>query len=117
MKAGTTRDNLLALKEAIIREREEAINLNLDGMFAAMRKKEELIHVLAGVKTLDEADKPIALQIQHENRRNAYLFKSTLGWIKETMEFFGKKTSSSTYSANAGTVNAEVNGRLLSGRI
>jgi hypothetical protein len=112
-----TRDNLLALKDAIIREREEAINLNLDGMFAAMREKEALIHALASVKSIDEADKPIALQIQHENRRNAFLFKSTLGWIRETMEFFGKKTSSSTYSASASTVNAEVNGRLLSGRV
>jgi hypothetical protein len=117
MPAGTTHEKLLALKEAIIQEREQAIHLNLDGMYAAMREKEDLLAVLAHVKTLDDADKPLAAQIRHENRRNAFLFKSTLGWIRETMEFFGKKTSASTYSANAGTVGSEVNGRLLSGRI
>lgn len=117
MPAGTTRDHLLALKDAIVREREGAINLNLDGMYAAMREKEELLAILAHVKNLDPADEDIALQIRNENRRNAFLFKSTLGWIRETMEFFGKKTSSSTYSANAGTISSNANGRLLSGRI
>ncbi len=117
MNAGTTRENLLALKDAIIQEREQAINLNLDGMYTAMKAKEDLIQVLAHVKSIDKADQPLAEQIRHENRRNAFLFKSTLGWIRETMEFFGKRTSSSTYSANAGTVSSETNGRLLSGRI
>jgi hypothetical protein len=117
MAARTTRDHLLALKEAIIEERQQAISLNLDGMYAAMREKEDLISVLAHVKDLDEADQPIADEIRHENRRNAFLFKSTLGWIRETMTFFGKKTVSSTYSASASTVDSDVNGRLLSGRI
>lgn len=117
MKARTTREYLLALKETIVRERQQAIDLNLDGMFSAMKEKEELLHILAHVKEIDAADQPIAEQIRHENRRNAYLFKSTLGWIRETMEFFGKRTTTSTYSANANTVNSEVNGRLLSGRI
>jgi len=113
----TTRDNLLALRETILKERQEAIKLNLDGMFAAMREKEELLSVLAHVKRIDESDQPLAEQIRQDNRRNAYLFKTTLGWIRETMEFFGKKTTTSTYSAAASTVRSEVNGRLLSGRI
>jgi len=117
MSARTTRDYLLALKETIIRERQEAIQLNLNGMFDAMHKKEELINVLAHVKHLNPEDQPLADQIRHENRRNAYLFKTTLGWIRETMEFFGKKASTSTYSAAASTVRSDVNGRLLSGRI
>ena len=117
MKARTTRNYLLALKDVIIKERQQAINLNLEGMYSAMREKEELMHVLAHVQAIDDADKPLAEQIRYENRRNAFLFKSTLGWIRETMEFFGKKTSTSTYSANANSVNSEVNGRLLSGRI
>lgn len=117
MNARTTREYLVALKAAIINERQQAINLNLDGMFAAMQEKEELIHVLAHVKNIEEVDKPLADQIRQENRRNAFLFKSTLGWIRETMEFFGKRTTTSTYSANANTINSEVNGRLLSGRI
>ena len=117
MNARTTRDHLLALKEAIIQERQQAISLNLDGMYAAMKEKEDLLSVLAHIKDLEDVDKPIAAQIRHENRRNAFLFKSTLGWIRETMNFFGKKTSSSTYSANANEVNSGANGRLLSGKI
>ena len=117
MTVRTTRDYLLALKGAILKERREAINLNLEGMYSAMKEKEEIIRFLAHIDLIDEEDKPIAEQIRMENRRNAYLFKTTLGWIRETMEFFGKKTSTATYSAAAGTVRSEVNGRLLSGKI
>ena len=117
MKARTTHEYLIALKDVILKERQLAIDLNLDGMYEAMREKEELLHVLAHVNKIEESDRPLARQIRHENRRNAFLFKSTLGWIRETMEFFGKKTTTSTYSASASTINSEVNGRLLSGRI
>ena len=117
MTGSTTHEQLLALKRVIIQEREQAISLNLDGFYAAIQEKESILTVLANVKNLDEADKSLADEIRYENRRNAFLFKSTLGWIRETMEFFGKKTSQSTYSANASAVNAEVNGRLLSGRV
>lgn len=117
MQARTTREYLVALKETIERERQEAIQLNLDGMYEAMKEKEALLNVLAHIKHIDDDDQLIAEQIRKENRRNAYLFKTTLGWIRETMEFFGKKTSTSTYSATASTLKSEVNGRLLSGRI
>jgi len=112
-----THDYLVRLRNLIIEEREYAKALNLPAMAQVMAEKEELLQILAHVQTLDPADKGIATQIRHENRRNAYLFKATLGWIRETMEFFGKKTVTSTYSANAKTVSACVNGRLLSGRI
>jgi hypothetical protein len=117
MAAGTTHDYLIALKNVILKERQCAIQLDLDGMYSAMNEKEEIIRILAHTTSLDAKDKPLAAEIRHENRRNAYLFKSTLGWIRETMEFFGKKTVTTTYSAHANSVNSDVNGRLLSGRI
>jgi len=117
MSARNTRDYLLALRQSILNERQQAIQLNIEGMYAAMAEKEEILRVLAHIKHLDDSDRDLAAQIRHENRRNAYLFKTTLGWIRETMEFFGKKTSTSTYSAAAGTINSSSNGRLLSGRI
>jgi len=117
MTTQRTHDYLVRLRNLIIEEREYAKALNLPAMAQVMAEKEELIQILAHVQTLDPTDKGIAAQIRHENRRNAYLFKATLGWIRETMEFFGKKTVTSTYSANAATVSACVNGRLLSGRI
>jgi hypothetical protein len=117
MKPGTTHDYLVRLRDIILEERDCARALDMQGMIAAMQAKEEIVKVLAYVKTIDDQDKPIAAHIRRENRRNAFLFKSTLGWIKQTMEFFGQKTVMSTYSANAGTVASQVNGRLLSGRI
>jgi len=113
----TTHDYLVRLRDVILYERECAKALDVEGMSEAMAIKEEILKVLDHIKVIDEQDKPIAAQIRSENRRNAFLFKSTLGWIRETMEFFGQKTVTSTYSVKGYTVTSQVNGRLLSGRI
>ena len=117
METGNTHDYLILLRDVILQERECAKSLDMEGMTEAMRTKEAIVQVLAHVKVIDEKDKPIAAQIRAENRRNAFLFKSTLGWIRQTMEFFGQKTVPSTYSSHGYTVASQVNGRLLSGRI
>lgn len=117
MTAGTTHEYLIRLHNVILKERENAKALDMESLARTMQEKEELIQILAHMKELDDEDKEIAGIIRHENRRNAYLFKATLGWIRETMEFFGKRTVTSGYSANAGMVNSKVNGRLLSGQV
>jgi len=117
MNAGTTHDYLVRLRDIILRERECAKKLDLEGMVAATNEKEQLLEVLAHLHAIDESDKPLVAEIRHENRRNAYLFKSALGWIRETMEFFGQRTVVSTYSSSAYKVAAQVNGRLLSGKV
>lgn len=117
MHTDTTHDYLVRLRDIILYERECAKALDMEKMTEAMRTKEEIVKVLAHVKSIAEEDKPIAAQIRAENRRNAFLFKSTLGWIRQTMEFFGQKTVPSTYSAHGYSVASQVNGRLLSGRI
>lgn len=117
MKARTTHEYLVRLLDIIIQERDCAKMLDIKGLFAATEEKEQLIQVLVHLNEIDDADKPLAARIRHENRRNAYLFKSTLGWIRGTMEFFGRRTVTSTYSSAAGEVAAQVNGRLLSGRV
>ncbi len=113
----STHERLLRLHELILQERECAKNLNIKGMLATVREKEDLIQALSNVSLIDESSKPLARKIKNDNRRNAFLFKSTLGWIRETMEFLGQKTVVTTYSAAASTVPSTVNGRLLSGRI
>ncbi len=117
MNARTTHDYLVKLRDIILEERECAKALDMAGMTDAMQKKAEIVNVLAHVKSIDPEDQPIADQIRNENRRNAFLFKSTLGWIRETMEFFGQKTVTSTYSQGAYSVASQVNGRLLSGKV
>jgi len=117
MTANNTHDYLVSLRDLILEERKCAINLDMKGMASAMQAKEDLVKVLAHVKVIDKADQPIAAQIRNENRRNAFLFKSTLGWIRQTMEFFGQKTVTATYGATANTVASQVHGRLLSGSV
>jgi hypothetical protein len=117
MTARTTHQYLVRLRDVILEEREFTKVLDMESLAVAMQEKEELIQVLAHVNHLDEEDNEIAESIRHENRRNAYLFRATLGWIRETMEFFGKRTVSSGYSADAGMINSKVNGRLLSGQV
>lgn len=117
MISGTTHDYLIRLRDVILEEREFTKVLDMESLTEIMQEKEELIQVLAHVNQLDDEDKEIAGIIRHENRRNAYLFKATLGWIRETMEFFGKRTVASSYSADAGMISSKVNGRLLSGKV
>ncbi len=115
--AHSAREYLTRLRDVILLERGYAKELDIKKMEEVMMEKEELIQILSHYTELHPEDQDIATQIRHENRRNAYMFKSTLGWIRDTMEFFGKRTVTSTYSASAGTVSSQVNGRLLSGRI
>lgn len=117
MAVNTTHDYLVRLLDVILEEREYARKLDMTGLFQAMQTKEEIVQVLAHIRELDPAERSIAARIRKENRRNAFLFRSALGWIRQTMEFFGQRTVTTTYSAKAHSVAAQVNGRLLSGRI
>ncbi len=112
-----THEYLVRLFEVIVQERECAKNLDMDGMAKIMGEKEELIQYLSLVREIDEQDKPLASRIRNENRRNAMLYKSTLGWIREIMEFFGKNSVTATYSSHASTVPSQIHGRLLSGKV
>lgn len=117
MEPRTTHEYLVRLRDLILLERERAKELDMAGMIKAMQAKEEIVGVLAHIKVIDPEDRALAAQIRAENRRNAFLFKSALDWIRETMEFFGHKSVTSTYSAYGNTVASQVNGRLLSGRV
>ena len=117
MSTGKTHEYLVRLHDTIIQERECAKKLNMDEMVRIMAEKEELIQYLSLVQILDDEDRPLAARIRNENRRNAFLFRSTLGWIREMMGFFGKRTVTATYSSNAFTVPSQINGRLLSGKV
>lgn len=113
----TTHDRLQHLHDLILQERECAKNLDMVGMTAAAKQKEIMIEVLAVETELPEESKALAQKVRNENRRNAYLFKATLGWIRESMMLLGNKSVVNTYSAAATTIPSTVNGRLLSGRI
>lgn len=111
------RPHLEKLLDTILLERQYAKELELDEMRRVMEEKEAVIQILAHFTKLDPEDQDLARQIRQENRRNALLFRTTLRWIRDTMEFFGKRSVTATYSSGANTVASHVNGRLLSGKI
>ncbi|WP_448872782.1 flagellar protein FlgN [Desulfobulbus propionicus] len=115
MERETVRNLLIQLRETIKAEREHAKALDLPAMMADVRRKETLIQLLNSVSELHPEDQQYAREIQHENRRNAFLFRATLNWIQETMEFFGRKSVPVTYSPYGQSRTTAINGRLLSG--
>jgi len=108
---------LAQLRQVIINEREHAKQLDIKGMQNDMAQKAAIINALGPIERLHPEDEALAREIREENRRNAYLFRATLKWIRETMEFFGKKTVPTTYGQTGAAQNNTINGRLLSGRI
>ena len=117
MNRENTHDLLLQLLDTIRAEREHAKALDMTAMLADIKRKEVLIQALNGAGPLHPDDRPYAIEIKRENIRNAFLFRETLHWIKDTMEFFGQKTVPITYSQYGRSQNNTINGRLLSGRI
>lgn len=117
MTRETVRELLMQLRETIYNEREHAKQLDMQAMANDMAQKEAILQTLQVVKNLHPDDQALAREISDENRRNAFLFRATLNWIQDTMEFFGRKTVPTTYGQTGATNNTAMNGRLLSGRI
>ncbi len=117
MNREEVRSHLIRLRDLIREEREFAKILDMEGMNHVVAEKESLLLTLSNIEDIHPDDKKYALQIKEENRRNAFLFRSTLNWIQETMEFFGRTTVPVAYGQQGSTVNFNMNGRLLSGKI
>ncbi len=117
MTRESVQELLQQLHATILSEREHAKALDLVAMAEDRQEKEALLQVIGTIDNLHPDDRHLAQEIQQENLRNAYLFKATLNWIQDTMEFFGRSSAPTTYSQYGVTTNNCVNGRLLSGRI
>lgn len=117
MERETVRELLIQLRDTIMAEREHAKALDLEAMIADVKRKETLVRILQSVDSLHPDDQQFAREIKLENRRNAFLYRATLNWIQDTMEFFGRKTVPVTYSQRGLSQNKTINGRLLSGSI
>ncbi len=105
------------LHQLILQERDCAKRLDMDGMQQLLEEKQALVAFLSQATDLDDDLKDLAAEIQKENRRNAYLIWSALGWVREHMEFFNRQVSQPSYSAAGASVNASGGGRLLSGKV
>jgi len=110
-------EQLTRLHEVILRERESARNLDLDQLALASKEKAMLLNNVQEVAEVDPESRELAERVRTENRRNAFLFWSTLNWIRESMTFIDQRAASSSYDPEGRTSSLRRGGRLLSGRI
>ncbi|MEZ4483723.1 MAG: hypothetical protein R2864_03725 [Syntrophotaleaceae bacterium] len=113
------KQRLEILLQVILLEREQAKKLDMASLQRSAEEKQALL--LSIGSQIDAQDDPevqqLAKAVREENRRNAYLFWLTLGWVREQMTFIGQRSAPTTYGAAAGQVAQQRGGRLLSGRI
>lgn len=113
----TVHEKLQSLYDVILVERECAKALDLEALQQATLLKEELLVQLDLEDELSKEDRVLAESIRFENRRNAYLLWTALNWIRESMEFFGRKSSPDSYNPTGSLVSNKNGGHLLSGRV
>lgn len=113
------KQRLESLLQLILEEREQAKGLDMASLQQSAEEKQRLLQSI-GSRIDDQSDpevQQLANKVREENRRNAYLFWLTLGWVREQMTFFGQRTAPTSYGSSAVQVSQQRGGRLLSGRI
>ncbi|MBW2185606.1 MAG: flagellar protein FlgN [Deltaproteobacteria bacterium] len=113
----TVHEKLQSLYDVILVERESTKALDLEALQEATLLKEELLAQLDLEDELSQEDRKLAETIRFENRRNAYLLWAALNWIRESMEFFGRKSAPDSYNPTGTLVLNKNGGHLLSGRV
>jgi hypothetical protein len=112
-----TKLKLEQLLDLLQQEREMAISLDMAGLQKIVTRKEELLvnfnPQLEEVSGLEELLK----QIDHENRRNAFLHWTGLNWVRDLMGFFGKAAMPQVYGGSGKSRSLNEPGRLLSGKV
>lgn len=115
--ATTLRAQLERLHSLILQERECAKAMAMDDLLHIVQAKNELLQSLQSVNEVAPEDRELAVVVREENRRNAYLFWASLGFIRESMSFFQKELSPVSYGAHGAAVSGRSEGMLLRGRI
>ena len=113
------KQRLQSLLQLILQEREQAKGLDMASLQQSAEAKQQLLQSI-GSRINEQSDpevQQLANQVRDENRRNAYLFYLTLGWVREQMTFFGQRTAPTSYGSSAAQISQQRGGRLLSGRI
>ena len=83
------KQRLQALLNLILQEREQAKKLDMGSLQQTAEHKQALLQDI-GSLTMNQNDpelERLARTVREENRRNAYLFWLTLGWVREQMTF------------------------------
>lgn len=111
-------EQLQKLHDLILRERECAKAVDLDGLQDVTREKEELVHRLEPTVDGGPELRALAEKIKLENRRNAYLFWSSLKFVRDSMSFFNRQVSQPVaYGAGGRMIESGSSGLVLAGRV
>ncbi|WP_051689576.1 flagellar protein FlgN [Pelobacter seleniigenes] len=111
------RSQLEALLDLLRQEREKALALDAPGLQEVVAAKEELLAGLQLQQEDVEGMEDLLRQIDHENRRNAFLLWTGLNWVRDMMGFFGKAAMPQVYGGGGRSRTLTEGGRLLSGRV
>lgn len=103
--------------DLIEQERNLAKQLKVNEMLELTAQKADAIQKLKGLRTKDEEVLELAAQVEHENRRNAYLFWFTLNWVRDCMSFVAQTTKTPQYTAKGNMDKSLDGGIVLSGKV
>ena len=111
------RQTLEQLLGLLRQERDAAQRLDMDGLQDVVAAKEELLAGLVISPEQVEGLEDLLKEIDHENRRNAFLLWTGLNWVRDLMGFFGKAAMPQVYGGSGQSRTLHQGGRLLSGKV
>lgn len=117
MTVERVQEKLDALLELLQQERRAAIDLDMQELERVVACKQQLLHGFNPQPEEAEGLDDLLRQVDRENRRNAYLIWSGLGWIRDMMGFFGRSTAQATYGFRGQPQSHQAEGRLISGKV
>jgi len=117
MADSSVKITLETLLDLLQQEREAAMSLDMERLQEIVVEKEGLLisfdpqfEEIAGLEDLIK-------QVDHENRRNAFLLWTGLNWVRDLMGFFGKASMPQVYGGSGQSQSLNQSGRLLSGKV
>lgn len=117
MAVSDLKAKLESLLELLLKEREKAKALDMEGLQEVVRAKEALLAVLNPRPEEVAGMEDLLRKIDHENRRNAFLLWTGLNWVRDMMGFFGKAAMPEVYGGRGQSQVLSRGGRLLSGKV
>ena len=117
MTVEQVQDQLNSLLELLKEERKAAFELNMHELDRVVECKRNLLHSFNPAPEDVKGLEGLVKQIDHENRRNAFLIWSGLTFVRETMKFFGQSNVPEVYGGGGKAQRLNRGGRLLSGRV
>jgi len=108
---------LETLLELLQQERKMATAIDMPGLQEIVAAKEELLSELQPQPEEVVGLEDLLKQIDHENRRNAFLLWTGLNFVRDMMGFFGKAAMPQVYGGAGQSRTLTEGGRLLSGKV